>query len=151
GLAYANGLQVERDREVVANGHQLLRESRAFNIVQQRFARPFLRELASVGNNLVQMPILLDQFTRGLLTDARHTRHIVRRIADHGEIIGHKMRKNTEPLAGVLHANPLFLDTSGSATSGIEQPYTGTYQLLEVLITGNNYDVHSRFDTLTRE
>src|ERR1051325_11145017 len=40
GLGESHRLEIERDRQIVANGHELLREERHVSLLEQRFARP---------------------------------------------------------------------------------------------------------------
>ena len=52
GFAYTEGFHVERDVDVIPDRDELLREPRGIGLRKQRFARPLLRYLGCVRENL---------------------------------------------------------------------------------------------------
>ena len=95
--------------------------------------------------------VRVHQLLRGLLADALHARHVVRRVADEREIVGDARGRHAESLAAVLDAHPLFFDARRSAAAGVQQPDAGTHELLKVLVARDDDDVHARLDALPRE
>src|SRR4030095_16280552 len=59
--------------------------------------------------------------------------------------------RNTEPLVGILYADPLFFDVCGPTSSRIQQPDAWTNKLLKVFVTRNDDDVHRCLTALRRE
>ncbi len=45
------------------------------------------------------------------------------------------MRRDTETFGSVLDANPVFLDTSWTTTSRVQEPQARLDELLKILIT----------------
>jgi hypothetical protein len=147
-LAHAELLEVERDRQIVADRDQLLGEPRVRALLEECFARPLLRNLGRVGEDLFQRAVAVHELRSRLVADAAHARHVVRRVADEREVVGHERRRYAESLAAVLDAHPLLFDRAGPAATGVEQPEPGSHELLEVLVARDDDDVHVLLDRL---
>ncbi len=102
-----------------------------------------------VLENVLERSIRRDQLACRLVADAFHTRNVVGRIADHREIVGDVMRRDAQPLVGVLQPDPLLLDTRRAAAPRIEKPHAGTHELVEVLVARDDDDVHAGVDALS--
>ena len=68
-------------------------------LLVQRLARPLLRDLAGVGENVLDRAERVDELLRGLFADAFDAGNVVGRIADEREVVGHQRRRHAEPLA----------------------------------------------------
>jgi hypothetical protein len=144
-------IEIERDVEVLANGHELFRQAREIDLLEQRLARALLRNLRSVRNDVLEIPKRVHELLRTLLPNALYAGNVVRRIAEKREIVGHQRGRHTEALAGVFDADPLFFDARWSAAPRVEQPHAGADELLEVLVTRYDDDVDARLDRLPCE
>jgi len=124
----------------------LLTQPRGVRLLQQRLAGPLLRDLVDVRENAVEGTIGGDELLRRLFTDAAYTRDIVRGVPDECEVVRHESRRNTQTLAAVLHPDPLLLHARRSATPWIQEPHTGSNELLKILVTRNDDDIHASVD-----
>src|SRR5438093_13767634 len=103
-------------------------------MLQERFSRSLLRNLRRVREDVLERAERADELLRGLLADAPHPRDVVRAVADEGEKVGHECGWHAEPVASVLDAHPLLLDTRRYLAPRVHSPDPATHQLLQILL-----------------
>jgi hypothetical protein len=140
-FAYAKLLEVQRDRQILANRYELLRESRVCTLLEKCLSGSFLGNLGCMRENLFERSVAVYQFSRRLVADPANAWHIVRRVADEREIIGDERWWDTESLAPVFGADPLFFDGTRTAATWIQEPDAWSDKLLEVLVAGHDDDI----------
>src|SRR6185437_8048539 len=101
--------------------------------------------------NRFEMPVLPHQLGGSFITDPTHSRNVVGGIANQGQIVGDKLRSNTEALISVLRSDPMLLNVCRPATPRVQQPDTRSDELLKILVSGDNYDVDLGLDTLRHQ
>jgi hypothetical protein len=151
GFRQTHRVEIECYRQVVANRDELLREEREVTLPKECFARPLLRDLRRVHEDVLDGAERVDQLLRRLVADAANARDVVGRIPDQGEVIGDECRRDAEALAAVLHADPLFLDARRAAAAGIQEPDAWTDELLKILVARHDNDVDLCLDSALRQ
>jgi hypothetical protein len=136
-------IEVELDRQVGTDGHQILREVRVIGVGLQRLARSLLRDVIHMREDFLNRAELLDELHRGLGSDPANTRDVVRRIADQSQVVGHPLGRHAQALGGVRWIDELRFDGSGPAAPRVEQRDTFVDQLIEILVAGNDDSLQS--------
>ncbi len=77
-LARLQIVELQRDRHVGANRHQILRQAGIVGVPYKRFPRTLLRHAVRAGEDLLQRTESLDQLSRRLRPDPVHPGDVVR-------------------------------------------------------------------------
>ncbi len=78
---------VERHVEAGLDGHERLREPRGVGVIRQPLAGALALDIGGVLQERLDRSVLLHEGDGRLLADARHARHVVRRVAHEREHI----------------------------------------------------------------
>ena len=132
-------VEVQLDRRVQSNRHQLLRQAGIVRVFEQRVSHALALDLIGVGQDLLQAAEPFDEAGCRLLADATHTRDVVGRVADQRQVVGDVPGIDPEALDGVLRGDPLLVDSRGSAAARIEEVRHVIDELIEVLVARHDH------------
>src|ERR1700674_5085432 len=104
-------------------------------MLEKRFARTLLGNLARVSQDRLEVSILFHQLDGSLVTYSPHAGNIVRGVANQGHVVGDKFGSDSKSLIRIFNSHPMLLDIRGSAAAGVQQPDSRLYQLLKILVT----------------
>src|ERR1700737_4302830 len=150
-VGHTHILERQRNSKILPYCHQLFRQTSHVSVFEKCFSRPLLCQRWCSGEDGFEIPEIHDEIPCSLLSDSLHTRYVIRRIANKGEVIRNTHGRNTKPYRTILDGNPLLLYARRAASSWIEQPDLRSYELLEILITRDNYDIDILLDRLPRK
>src|SRR2546427_8793523 len=107
-------------------------------LFRSRLARALAPDLLGTGEDCVEISEGLQQLARGLLAHPLHARDIVRGVAHEREVVDHPFGGHTQTLARVRVVDPMLFDRCRSAAAGIQERDTGSDQLIEILVPGDD-------------
>ena len=117
------------------DAHHLTAVNGFGGVRQQRLAILLLRHLRGVLEQRVERAPGGDEIARALLTDTRHTLHVVDGVAHQGQHVHHLLGRHAELL---LHARRVV---PGAVIARVEDPDVLLHQLVEVLVAGDDHHV----------
>ena len=150
-LAAAQRLEIEIDRQVLADGYQPLGKERVGGKRLQRLAGALALDLRRVGQQVLDGPVLLDQLDRRLGADPLYPRHVVAAVADQAQVVDDVLRRHAQPLVGVAQVHPLLLHRRGPAAAGVQQADVGADELVEVLVAADDDSLQPLVHRLRRQ
>src|SRR3954468_19049633 len=116
-------------------------------MLQERLTRALLGDLRGMGEYVFEVSVFLHELTRRFVSDATNARNVIGRISYECQVVRDEFGRNTQPLFGILNADPMFFDVGWTAATRVQQPYSGLNELLEILVAGNDDNVDARVDT----
>src|SRR3954470_21232348 len=116
-------------------------------MLQERLTRTLLGDLRGMGEYVFEVSVFLHELTRRFVSDATNARNVIGRIAYECQVVRDEFGRHTQPLFGILNANPMFLNVGWTTATRVQQPHSGLNELLEILVTGNDHDIDARVDT----
>ncbi len=139
GLLGGRVRDVEGDRHVELDRHQLLREAGVVGLSLQRLAGALGLHLIGPCQHGLQVSELLEKLHRTLVADALHSRHVVRAVAHQRQVVHHLPWRHAEPLGGIGLIDPLLVHAGGAAAAGIQQGDAGIDELVEILVARHDH------------
>src|SRR4051794_32924101 len=97
------------------------------------------------SKNAFKVAVFLYELARSLVTYAFDARNIVRSISYQGEIVCDVLWCYAETVRPILCRYPLFFNASWTTSPWIQQPYTWSNKLLEILVSGHNNSIYTFF------
>ena len=143
-FTHTKRVEIQLDRHVLADSHQIPTQPCGVGIGEQRLASTFALYLRCVLENGIEVAKLFDQLPGCLITDSLHPWHVVRRIADHRQVVNHPLGRHSQPVSGVLHGHKFLLHRRRASPPGVQQRNRRPNQLIEILVSGHNDRVHTR-------
>ncbi len=127
------------DGKVALEGDQVAGQARVVGVGRERFARTFLLQRRSLGDDGLEIAVLLQQRNRPLGADAFYSGYVVRAVAYQREVVDHLAGRHAQPFFGVGHVDPLLGDRGRAAPARIEQSNVVVDELIKILITRNDH------------
>ena len=106
GAAVLQRFEIDVERHIAPDGHELTAAKRLVSMRQQRLAILLLWQLGGLLQQRVEAAVGADQIDRALLADAWHAGHVVARIADEREHVDHLRRADAEFLGDRRRVEP---------------------------------------------
>ncbi len=151
GCAYPQLFEVECDRHIAPQRHELARQAGVVGLCEQRFAGALAGDVGGLRQNPVEVAVGLEQLHGGLLADPLHARNVVGAVTDQREVVDDPFGRNAEPFAGIRLIDPLFLDGRLAAASRVEQRDSRTDQLVKVFVARDDDGLQPVGDRVLRE
>ena len=90
------------------------------------------------------MSVLLDELGSSFVPYATHSRHVVGRVTNQGQVVGDKFRRDPKALVRIFNSDPMLVDIGRPAATRVEKPDSGLHQLLKVLVPRHHHYIHTR-------
>ena len=151
GLPHLQRLQVQLDVEIRHERHELPGESDLVRILRERLPHTLGGDFARVLENLVEAPVLIEKLEGRFRPNAPGSGNVVRGVPDQGQVVDYLGRRNTEFLVSITLVYPFGRHTRASAAPGVQEVDTGSHELIEILVAGNDDGLDSCISRLDRE
>ena len=151
GLPHPQRLQVQLDVEIRHERHELPGESDLVGMLRERFPHTLGGDVARVFENLVQAPVFIEKLDGRFWPYARSSWNVVGGVPDQSQVVDYLGRRNAELFVSVTLVHPFGRHTCASASPGVQEVDTGSHELIEILVSGNDYGLESCVSRLDRE
>ena len=129
----------------------MLGEADLICIFRERLPYTLCGNVARVLENLIEAPVLIEELERRLRPYAPGSGNVVGGVTDQGQVVDHLGRRNTEFLVGVPFVHPFGRHSSASTAPRVQEVDAGSYELIEILVTGHDDGLEPSVSRLDRE
>ena len=140
GLLALQGLGVEGDRHVVAQGDQALAEQRVLAVLLQPLAVGGPLHLVALVEHRLQRAELADQVARALVADAGHAGDVVHRVAHERQHVHHALGRHAQLLLDLL---AVVEDGAHALAAGVQDQDVVVHELQQVLVARDHHHLEA--------
>ena len=101
--------------------------------------------------NPLEVPVLIEKLEGRLRSNTPGSGNVVGGVTDQRQVVDYLGGRNAEFLVSITFVHPLGRHARASAAPRVQEVDTGSYELIEILVTGNDDGLEPSVSRLDRE